>query len=272
VSRSLQSGGAVWAGDDDPQLIREALPFALKTIESLLATEPENRDLLLAAAGGFTQYAYAFVEGDALEAGDRDPAAAQAIRERARRMYLRARDYALRGLDLRHPGSRAALQQDPVKAAAGFGADDVPFLYWCGASWGAAIASGKDHPELVADLPAVRALLERARALREDFQQGAIHAALLPLDALSPVMGGSPEHARQDYERALALSGGHDAGLFVSWAMSVAVPAQDRPGFDAAIERALAVDADATPANRLANLVAQQRALYLKQHVDDLFL
>src|SRR5438045_3541512 len=92
VSRSLQSGGEVWAGDDDPQLIREALPFALKTLESLLATEPENRDLLLAAAGGFTQYAYAFVEGDALEAGDRDPAAAQALRERARRMYLRARD------------------------------------------------------------------------------------------------------------------------------------------------------------------------------------
>jgi predicted anti-sigma-YlaC factor YlaD len=85
-------------------------------------------------------------------------------------------------------------------------------------------------------------------------------------------MGGSPEHARQDYERALALSGGHDAGLFVSWAMSVAVPAQDRPGFDAAIERALAVDADATPANRLANLVAQQRALFLKRHADDLFL
>ena len=176
-----------------------------------------------AAASGFTQYAYAFVEGDALEAGDRDPAAAQALRERARRMYLRARDYALRGLELRHPGSRAALQQDPAKATAVFGVEDVPFLYWCGAAWGSAIASGKDHPELVADLPAVRALLERARGLREDYARGAIHAALLPLDALSPAMGGSPERARQDYDRALALSGGNDAGIYVTWAMSVAV-------------------------------------------------
>ncbi len=272
LARSLQTSGTVWSGDDDPQLVRDALPFALKTIESLLATDPRNRDLLLAAASGFTQYAYAFVEGDALEAGDRDQAAAQAARERARRMYLRARDYALRGLDLRRPGSAAALQQDPIEAAAAFGVEDVPFLYWSGAAWGAAIASGKDHPELIADLPAVRALLERARALQEDFAQGAIPAALLPLDALSPAMGGSPERARLDYERALALSGGHDAGLFVAWATSVAVPAQDRPGFEAAIERALAVDADAYPANRLANLVAQRRARYLKQHVDDLFL
>jgi len=271
LARSLQTGGTVWAGDDDPQLVRDALPFALKTIESLLAADPQNRDLLLAAASGFTQYAYAFIEGETGQ-GDQDPAAALAARGRARRMYLRARDYAVRGLDLRRPGIRAALQQDPAKAVAAFGVDDVPFLYWSGAAWGAAIASGKDHPELIADLAAVRALLERARALREDFAHGAIHAALLPLDALSPAMGGSPEHARLDYERALALSGGHDAGLFVTWAMSIAMPAQDRAGFEAAIQRALDVDADAYPENRLANLVSQRRARYLKQHVDDLFL
>ena len=55
VAKSLATGGSVWASDDDPQLVREALPFTLKTVESLLATDPRNPDLLLAAASGFTQ-------------------------------------------------------------------------------------------------------------------------------------------------------------------------------------------------------------------------
>ena len=148
----------------------------------------------------------------------------------------------------------------------------MPFLYWTGASWGAAISSGKDHPELLADLPAVRAVLERGLALREDFQAGALHAALISLDALSPMMGGDPQRAKQHFERALALSGGHDASLFVTWAASVAVATQDRAGFDAALERALAIDPDAFPAKRLANLVAQRRARLLQGRADDLFL
>ncbi|MCL4838145.1 MAG: TRAP transporter TatT component family protein, partial [Thermoanaerobaculia bacterium] len=34
---ALAAGGASWGADDDPELVREALPFALKTIEGLLA-------------------------------------------------------------------------------------------------------------------------------------------------------------------------------------------------------------------------------------------
>lgn len=272
VAKSLATGGSVWASDDDLELVREALPTTLKTVESLLASDPRNPDLLLAAAGGFTQYAYAFLETDVLQAEAHDPAAAAAARERARRMYVRARDYALRGLELAHPGIGEALRKDPMAAVAACTLADVPLLYWTGASWGAAIASGKDHPELLADLPAVRALLERGLALQEDFQAGALHAALISLDALSPMMGGNPERAQQHYQRALALSGGHDASLFVTWAASVAVATQDRAGFDAALARALAIDPDAFPANRLANLVAQHRARLLQGRADDLFL
>ena len=40
------------------------------------------------------------------------------------------------------------------------------------------------HPELVADLPAVRALIERAVGLDEGFEGGALHEALIVLDAM----------------------------------------------------------------------------------------
>src|ERR1043165_8222920 len=61
LGQAMAASGDVYAGDDDPELVAGALPFALKTIEGLLASDPGNRDLLLASARGFTQYAYAFV-------------------------------------------------------------------------------------------------------------------------------------------------------------------------------------------------------------------
>ncbi|RLC08972.1 MAG: hypothetical protein DRH43_09065, partial [Deltaproteobacteria bacterium] len=39
------SGSNVFSQDNDPELIREALPFALKTYEALLVSDPKNRSL-----------------------------------------------------------------------------------------------------------------------------------------------------------------------------------------------------------------------------------
>jgi hypothetical protein len=48
IGDALAGGGGVYASDDDPELIREALPFGLKTFESLLESAPEHRGLLQA--------------------------------------------------------------------------------------------------------------------------------------------------------------------------------------------------------------------------------
>lgn len=64
-ANALAGGADIYASDDDPELVRDALPFGLKTIEALLAQDPNNKNLLLAAATGFTQYGYAFVQQDA---------------------------------------------------------------------------------------------------------------------------------------------------------------------------------------------------------------
>jgi len=45
----------MFASDDDPELVREAVPFSLKLIESLLEQSPQHRGLLYAASSGFTQ-------------------------------------------------------------------------------------------------------------------------------------------------------------------------------------------------------------------------
>src|SRR5262245_11993020 len=83
IGDAVASIGTTCASDDDPQLVRDAVPFSLKLIESLLAETPEHRGLLLAASRGFTQYAYAFVQEDADETEGRDLSAATQMRARA---------------------------------------------------------------------------------------------------------------------------------------------------------------------------------------------
>src|SRR3954469_11340912 len=65
VANTLSAPGDTFTRDDDPELIRAALPFGLKTFESLLQSVPRHEPLLLATCSGFTSYAYAFVETDA---------------------------------------------------------------------------------------------------------------------------------------------------------------------------------------------------------------
>jgi predicted anti-sigma-YlaC factor YlaD len=271
MAEVMAASGDTFATDGDPELVREAFPFALKTMESVLAELPEHGPLLLATCSAFTQYSWAFVQLDAdlVEADDFERA--QALRERARKLHLRARDYGLRDLELRYPGIRARLVTDPEGAVAETTRDDVAALFWSGAAWGLAVALGLDKPELVADLPAVRALFDRALALDEGWHRGAIHAALIALDASAP-MGGTPERARAHFGRAVELSGGTAAGPYVSLAVSVALVEQNRTEFERLLQQALAIDVDREPGQRLANVLAQRKARHLLARIDDLFV
>ena len=84
VGDALAGTGSSYATDDDPELIRGASPFGLKLMESVLQETPQHTALLTAASGGFTQYAYAFVQEDADELEARDVDGAFALRARAR--------------------------------------------------------------------------------------------------------------------------------------------------------------------------------------------
>jgi hypothetical protein len=125
-------------------------PFYLKLSESVLRPQPQHAGLAAAVAGGFTQYAYAFVafEADRLDATD--ARAAQQLRARAARLYQRGRDHALAALEARQPGFAAALAQPD--SALRLAADDTPRLLGA-AAWGGLISLSKDSPDTVADLP-----------------------------------------------------------------------------------------------------------------------
>ncbi len=272
-SNAVSGSGAVFASDDDPDLVKAASPFSLKLIESLLIENPRHRGLLLAAASGFTQFAFAFVQEDADETEARDLTQAEALRARARRLYLRAQRYGLRGLDAGHPGFSDALLAHPRAAVQRATKKDVPLLYWTACAWAGAISLSKDNPDLVAQVPAMEALMDRALALDESFDHGAIHSFLITYEMSRQGLAGDPAaRARQHFERAMALSGGREAAPLVALAEAVAVQKQDVKQFDSLLQQALAINPDANPLTRLVNLVLQRRARWLLSRKADLFL
>jgi predicted anti-sigma-YlaC factor YlaD len=276
IGNALSGQTSAFATDDDPELIGDAVPFALKTIESLLATSPEHRGLLLSASSGFAQYAYGWIQLPAdLEEESQGLERSTAMRLRAKKLYLRARDYGIRGLELRHPGIGRALHgtTDEANAAiAKIDARDTDFVYWTAASWGAAISLYKNDPALSSSIPIVEALLRRGLAVDEDYDQGSFHDLLMALEAGSASIGGSMDEAREHSRRSHELSRDTRAMTFVNDAELIALPRQDRPAFEAALQKALALDVDAHPESRLANTLAQRRARWLLSRTADLFL
>jgi predicted anti-sigma-YlaC factor YlaD len=269
---ALAASGSGFGSDDDPELIGAAAPFSLKLMESVLAETPTHRGLLLALTQGFVQYSYAFVELRADELEDADVRAAYAQRERARRLYLRARNYGLRGLEAAHPGVAKALRTDPAAALAQTTAEDVPTLYWTGVAWAAAISLSKDDAFLIADLPIAEALVRRALALEETYDNGTIHVFLISYEmSRAGLSAGAPAAARRHFARAIELSGGLQAAPYVAFAESVSIAERNRKEFEQHLRHALTIDGAARPQWRLVNTVMQRRARWLLARTDRLF-
>jgi predicted anti-sigma-YlaC factor YlaD len=272
VANTLSDTGDVFTRDDDPELIRDATPFALKLYESLLESVPNHVPLLIATCGSFTQYGYAFLEAEADGLDSSRQSEATALRERALKHYLRGRGYCLRAADARFgKGTSAALLQDPVMAVARARKDDVPLLYWSAASWGAAISLGIDRPDLAVDFPSVRALADRALALDPTWNKGAIHELMITLDSLPEALGGNSDRARDHFKRAVDIQKGLYPGPYVALATGVSVPAQNRPEYEQLLKDALAIDPEKDPSNRLVTLVYQRRARVLLERIDEKF-
>ena len=272
VGDAIAETGSNFASDEDPELVGGAIPFGLKTMEGLLESSPKHEGLLLAASSGFVQYAYGWVQmpGDMVEATDL--ARATELRERARKLYLRARNYGLRGLEVDFPGMRDALGHDPVAALARTKKEHVPLLYWTAMGWAGAMSLKVNDSDVSADQPIVEALARRALELDPCWGLGSIHEFFVSWEAGRSTIGGSVDRARDHYDKDLACAQGRRAFPYVTYAESVSVANQDKAQFRELMEKALAIDVSRPDDQRLGNLLAQKRARWQLGRLDELFV
>lgn len=270
LADALSQQGDLYAAENDPELVKEAVPFGLKTMEGVLSAQPDHQGLLLALTSGFASYGYAFVEQDAFELETTDLDEARRIERRAMRLYFRARDYGLRALAVDLDRFESRFRQDPETVLAEAKAAHIPHLYWTAAAWGLGISASGMDPEAVADLPLVEAMVRRALELDASWEQGSLYEFMVVLETVRA--DRDLEQAEAYYRKALELSDGKRAGTYVSYAENIAVARQDGEAFVTALNKALSVDVDAVPSERLANLIAQERARILLSRSADLFI
>jgi hypothetical protein len=272
MADALSATTSAFGRDDDPEFVRIGAPSTLKMVEMMLDDQPSHPGLLLTACSGYTQYAYAFLHVESELIAPKDASAAADLKQRAGRMYDRARDYCLRGLEKTFPNARQTLFKDAKATVAGAAKRDVAMLYWAAAALGGVVATSKQPVLKLGEVAAIRALLARAHELDESWEGGAIHEALIAVDGTLPAMlGGSVERARKHFTRAVELSEGQSAFAYVTLAASVALPSRNREEFERLLKQALAIDVNKRPAIRLANLIAQKRARFLLSRANALF-
>ncbi len=263
----------VFLSEDDPELVRASLPFALKTNEILLQRDPDNLALRLALARGYGAYAFLFADAEARRLREIDYAQSQAQQARAARLYLRARDHAMHALEQRHPGLPPKLRSDPHRALRAIGTEDASLVYWAAAPWAAAIRNSPQQMERLAELPTVEAMMRRLLEVAPDYDQGAVHEFFIRFEGgRSPAMGGSPDRARHHFAEAVRLSEGRRPGPYLAIAETVAVQEQDADAFIDLLQQALAIDIQQVPEERLLNLHHQNIARQLLTQIDHYFL
>jgi predicted anti-sigma-YlaC factor YlaD len=267
VADALTGEGSsdVFTGDSDPELVGDAIPFAIKMYESLLAANPNHQGLINMTGSLFVMYANAFIWGPAEQLPRYMHDERQAALERAKKMYLRGLDLLYRGLDLKYPGFRGAYQNGSL---AGFLARmkkaDVPALYWSAAAGLSAYSLNSFDMDLGVRIPEFHALVLRAYELDPDFNTSALDEFFFLFYASLPEgMGGDKEKAEIHFQRALEKTGGLSAGVYVSYAQAVSIPAQDYDKFKELLDTALSIDPDREPSIRLVNILAQRKAQYL---------
>jgi hypothetical protein len=194
--------------------------------------------------------------------------------EQARNLSQKALDYARRAFCLRIEGecrSQSTNFQEFKSLVDAMGPKDVPALYTLGAAWTGWIQVRRDDWEAIADLPRVKAVMERVVALDEGYEDGGAHMYLGVFATLvPPAAGGKPEEGRLHFERSLEIAGDKNLMTYVLFAQYYARMVFDRELHDRLLARALELD-PSVPGYVLVNTAAQKQARALLNSAEDYF-
>jgi len=243
---------------DDPQLVRDGAPAYLLMLDSFVEGAPDNESALSAAAELYSAYGVVFVD---------DPV-------RSRKLTTRARAYGRRALCAANEKACGIWELnygDFVERLKLLTDDDVKALYTFGLSWIAWIQAHSSDFTALAKLPQAEAVLLRVQALDPHYEEANVEHYLAVLNTIRPpALGGDFEAGKAHYEKALAVSGGHDLSIKVDYARYYARTLYDRELHDRLLKEVLEADPD-YPGLTLFNTLAQDDAKELLASADDYF-
>ena len=271
VSNALTGDGSadVFTGDSDPQLVGDALPFAIKLYETLLAQNPNHQGLLFTTGSLFIMYANAYIQGPAEMLPSYEYEQREAALNRAKLLYLRGYEMLLKALDLKYPGfSKASTSDGTLQSIlAKCKKADTGLLYWTVAGGLSAYSIDILDFNLSANLPEWTAMIQKAYELDPDYGGATLDEFFIIFYASLPEgIGGDIDRAEYHFKKALEKTGGNSVSAYVSYAQLVCIPAEDYDTFSDCLEKATAVDIDLNPSTRLINIINQKKAAWLLEN------
>ncbi|MDO5575504.1 MAG: TRAP transporter TatT component family protein [Fibrobacter sp.] len=273
VSATLTGSSNVFMGDDDPELIRDALPFTIKFYESLAQKDSLNPALLETTGKLFCLYAQAFVQFPADTLHDSLKAQKKAMGKRAKKLFLRGRDYALKALEVKYPGITASIKSGSADSAIALtNISDTSTLYWCGISWMAAIRSDRSDLALAMTTKRALAIMTQVLNLNQSFDNGGVHEFFCSYYATAPkALGGNDSSSLEHYQKAIDISDGKKVSPYVSYATSLCIKLGDKKTFNEVLNKAAKLNIRTDKNTLLQNTIYQQHAKWLLENQNRFF-
>ncbi|MCA9668449.1 MAG: hypothetical protein KC503_22815 [Myxococcales bacterium] len=275
TAKVLKAGAPALEREWDYDLAAVAIPANVKVIESFLLSADNNRDLLELAAKVYTSFGLIVLEDRLERMKDEESERALKTRARAREMYLRGHRYGLRLMDTyvdhfsdAFKKGREALKKKLAEVTK----EQVHGLIWTAMPLASAINLGRDDVGLIALLPKVRAVIDRALELDGSYYNAAPHMMIgAMLGGVGKMFGGDAKKAREHFEKALSMTQRKFMLIHVMYAKTLAVQTQDRKLFETLLREVIKTPLSIYPEQKLANVTAKRKAKRLLARVEELF-
>jgi len=243
---------------DDPETIKKGVPTYLILISSMIKGDPENPDILESGAQLYGAYASGFTDS------------ATSKRALANRAFV----YASRAIcirDERFCDVKSLSYFEFEKRLAAVDKEQAESLFIFVGSWAGVIEANSSDWNAIAELPRVKAGIQRVLEIDETVSNGNAHLYMAVMESLlPPALGGKPELAKKHFERAIEISNGENLMAKVLYAEKYARMLFDRELHDELLQQV--IDADIGSSDQLLiNTLAKQKAAELLVDADDYF-
>ena len=237
-----------------------ALASNINLLEGLLKGDPENIKLRLLTSQALSGYALGFVE-------DTEP-------DRARNIYLRARDHAMIVLRMNEEfaGREKQNLEEYEKAISTFEDEDIGALFWAAFSWAGWINLSMSDPQAFIDLPKVQVMMQKVLDMDETFSCRAVWKSFARVWGMKPrMLGGDPDKAKEFFDRNLEITNKKFLLTYIYYARYYAEKTLDEECFDECIRIVEDTPVNILPEYQLLNAIAKKKANRLKEKREDLF-
>ncbi len=232
----------------DLDLVCEGAPSYLLMIDSMIASDPDNRDLLEIGAQSYSAYTAALAE-----CGTRE----KRIGTIADKAHLYGRGLLATILPVKD--ERKAEQVD--ERLSQLRRRHVPTLFWGGMAWLTWVRQQQGTPAAMADMVVIEKVMARVLQLEPAFQAGSVHLFFGGYYAAKPAMlGGDPARSRDHFEQALVFSKRQFLLVQTTYAQTLARQTLDRELHDRLLREVMEFTLSDAPEYALSNQIAKRQA------------